>query len=233
MKLIGASVVIVAMDTQWGVPYILLGREQSACGYGNSRKWTDFGGSAKPSETPARCAAREFHEETMGVVRWTDEEAVPRQSPSTVERSLDEHDFIYKLRIPVSRGKYYDCYVRQIPWQPNAPREFHRWRTQRNLAQTHPDAVDGRLSRDYYEKTQLKWWSVFNLRSLLEHKFRDFGHYFKVRLTYVLEQLPVSTVPTGRWTQIHGGTYTMCSDRTVIKETEVDKAAPCNRLLGK
>lgn len=199
--LAGSAVLVFAMDTQWGVPYFLLGREQCVRGWKGSGKWSDFGGSVGKKESAECCAAREFQEETMGVVRWKFSERVPRQSSSNVAVSLAAKEYLFRLNITCTQGRVYTCFVKQIPWQPSVARRFRRTRRAvvERTAVDHPATTSTlRKRRAYLEKTDLKWWSIYQLRRAVksgrllsgDYSPEKLGTNFRARLECVIREFP-------------------------------------------
>lgn len=52
-----------------GKYYFILGREQYRTKWMGSRKWAAFAGRSTPNETALQTSAREFHEESLGLIR--------------------------------------------------------------------------------------------------------------------------------------------------------------------
>jgi ADP-ribose pyrophosphatase YjhB (NUDIX family) len=67
-KIIGAGIIPVAHDAT-GDPQLLLGKERYINHWRGSLKWSGFEGGRKNGEDVERTAAREFFEESLGVVR--------------------------------------------------------------------------------------------------------------------------------------------------------------------
>ena len=204
--LAGCSIVPFAIDDQWGVPYFLLGREHRVRGWSGSEKWSDFGGSARKDEAAEACAAREFWEETLGLVRWPSPEG-DAATAADVERSLRRREYVYRVDIRSGRGgPAYAIFIKQVPWQPevrDAFRVTHRRLLAGTLAGDHPaKAADGRPRREYMEKTHLRWWSVMQLQQALrtgslvagDNRSEYLRKNFRTRLACVLREFPTGKV---------------------------------------
>ena len=65
-----ASVVPYAVDNTWGNVYFLMGRESKLKRWRGCGQWADFGGGSKREDADVEhTAAREFFEETRGIVK--------------------------------------------------------------------------------------------------------------------------------------------------------------------
>lgn len=189
-RVVGASVLPFAVDPQWGEVYFLLAKERRIANWNGSETWCDFGGSPKTrngSEPAHLIAAREFQEESLAIVRLWDEETLPRRNWSVIADGLRDDLFMCRCCMYIDEDRCYMCYVKQIPWQPEAPTNFrkthdrlHRIVHNRTDAswieemKQHP-AVTVRaddtlhVSRDFMEKTQLRWYSIPQLTQAVSH----------------------------------------------------------------
>jgi 8-oxo-dGTP pyrophosphatase MutT (NUDIX family) len=106
-----------------GEVYVLLGAEY----YGG--RWTDFGGSVHANETVWQGAAREFHEETMGLVATRGVHSMHDEA-RRAETEADMADHAYTRRIDVSmNGRRHVCLLFEVPWF-NVERRFDFVRAQ-------------------------------------------------------------------------------------------------------
>ena len=98
-------------------PLIVLGREQQSKGWAGSLRWSDFGGhaAAVDERCPARTAAREFHEESLGVLG--------DMRPVIEGDRYHFHIVVRTRRDGVERVKYY--YVVRIPHDATVAQRFH------------------------------------------------------------------------------------------------------------
>ena len=96
-------------------------------------RWTLFGGGQHRGETDtAATAAREFLEESMGVIQWQDGLRDVPSSAASLARCLRNHDFVMCCRLRYVRDglrRFYDVFVRRIPWDPALPARFDAFRT--------------------------------------------------------------------------------------------------------
>lgn len=115
--------------------YFLLGQEMFDPRWFASDRWSDFGGTVKANEDEMMCAAREFVEETMGIV--LPDVAMDLNNPSTVDvahmhQQLQDKSYLYRVECiteavknthtHVRKSKI--CYLKRIPWQPHLPEVF-------------------------------------------------------------------------------------------------------------
>jgi hypothetical protein len=191
-RIVGCSILPYAVDLQWGQIYFCLGKERRVSNWNGSEKWSDFGGAPKKNkltgayESPCECASREFHEETLGVLKLWDSEKIPRKSYHVITKALEEEMYTYKITVLLNDELSYVTYVKQIPWQADIPTRYRQthdklWKLMHanrsgiavseecvRLGLVHP-AVSIRkdncytVNRDYMEKIQLRWWSMAQL----------------------------------------------------------------------
>lgn len=117
----GAGVVPVAVDPD-GVVHLLLGRERFLPHWKGSCRWSGFEGSRKPDEALRDTAAREFAEESLGVVLECD----------ALARALRERDYWIRIVLRIHHDRraerYHATYVVPVPWDPELPKRFLRTR---------------------------------------------------------------------------------------------------------
>ena len=91
-------------------------------------RWTLFGGRPMQGETDTTAtAAREFIEETAGLVCWGDGVTNVVHSATALATSLKAHEFIICCRLRYvrdGRKRFYDVFVKRMPWDPAAPQRF-------------------------------------------------------------------------------------------------------------
>ena len=215
-RIIGASIAPYAVDTQWGNVYWLLGKERRVSGWNGSEKWSDFGGSRKyAGETAEYIAAREFHEETLALTPYWEDEDLPRQSYVSIAKSLEAKEYTFKIHTKVGHDAAYVTFVKQIPWRPSLPREFNTAHVQLTSSvisemsksfRDHPAVAlpeDGRspiVNQDFLEKQSVRWWSipqlmrgVDNHSGVLQYKnmrSEVLRSTFRARLKVVLAEFP-------------------------------------------
>jgi len=110
----------------------LLGRETS------NGLWADFGGMCDRGESPQVCAAREFCEETMGIL----------MDHQTAVEALDDAPYH-------QRDDRYRMYLLEIPYSKHLVSEFKK--RYRQLKRLHVDS-------SYLEKDQARWFTVAQLK---------------------------------------------------------------------
>jgi len=201
-NIVGASIIIFAIDTQFGIPHFLLGRERHVRGWQGSERWGDFGGSSNKNESPCKCAAREFEEETLSVVKWcANEPRFPRTSSFFIEKSLETGKYLFKLIYSLPNNKRYITFVKQVPWQPNINTLFQDVSSllrSGNFKGFHPARPPGktRLTSKYTEKTQLKWWSLLEIQkacasgNLCRFRREKLSVNFRKRIICLLKEFP-------------------------------------------
>jgi len=140
---VGASLLCFMVDPHHGRMYFLLGKERHVPQWGEgSSRWSDFGGGRKGKETPETVAAREFTEETMGVVRYFEKDSIsaPRRSWRDISLALKRNNYLrrYEIAFPhdadetdeqKSVKNVYVTYLKQIPWDPHVIVRFRHCRS--------------------------------------------------------------------------------------------------------
>jgi len=192
-KVIGASIVPFAVEPMFGHHYFLLGKERGIRGWHDSGKWSDFGGGFMKADVDAEgCAAREFHEETLGVVACDDAPEV--HSISALARRLRNKEYAFRLDVWIRPGVVYVTFVIEIPFQPESRDSFRQRRHQYNIMRTTKDC--------YLEKTQIQWWSrpqlIQGMRTYsgviargVHGRTEKLQGLFKCRGRHILHQFPL------------------------------------------
>lgn len=114
---VGGGMIPFAID-EHGTIRVLLGRERFVAGWKGSCRWSGFEGSRKAAETLNETSAREFDEESMGVV----------MGPCAARRIID--DKLYALRIVLKilserkTPRYHTTHAVQIPFDETIPERF-------------------------------------------------------------------------------------------------------------
>lgn len=106
-RAIGAALVCYMVDPVWKKLYFLVGREKHTPGWPEgSDRWSNFGGRAVGQrEDPEITAAREFFEETMGMVRFFfDESPLPLSSHHDIANALKSGQYTMRLTVIVDAG---------------------------------------------------------------------------------------------------------------------------------
>lgn len=179
---VGASILCFSIDPVFKRIYFLLGKERHNYRWpAGSSKWSDFGGGVAPGDTcEEQTAAREFVEETLGVVKWGETSQVPITSPTQIAEELKEGKYLFKI-LHGNKFRKFVMFVKQIPWDPECTVRFSEYRSlltrPRDLdpspnphIDSHP-AIAGRTSvkKEYLEKKILGFFSVPQLRYAVDH----------------------------------------------------------------
>jgi 8-oxo-dGTP pyrophosphatase MutT (NUDIX family) len=187
------SILCFSIEPKTKSIYFLLGQEKYNKSWPQgSMKWSGFGGIVKQNESIERGAAREFVEETLGVIPNMD-------NVDTIETMLINHQYWRKFIYERNTGFIATCFVKEIEWDPTIPTYFkkrsHHLNNLRSLptfyvfndlpqdCKNHPAIKITQINnipkiivhKDYLEKKQLKWWSIYQLLYEIEHekyKFR-------------------------------------------------------------
>lgn len=195
----GASLFVFSVDPTWGNMYFWLGKERRNLRWPQgSETWSDFGGRALDgSEDPPQVAAREFAEETCGMLRYFDHDTVPRQNTEDIAASLRRGEYLFRVVMwteVAEHKRLFVTYVKQIPWSPHAAHEFHEthqyltklrsrlmYTPQMNLNELHSvfphpailqSSLGARVSSDYLEKKAIRMWSIPQLREAINLQLR-------------------------------------------------------------
>jgi len=155
-RVISAGLLCFAHVPHFGTTYFLCGKDRPRDDpkFQCANKWSDFGGMLDEGETPEACAAREFVEETAGMVRFfsTDLPADytnPFLSAQVVEQALLAGRYTCKIECVVERDDddptdeifIRVCYVKHVPWQPEIVQEFRQVTRGLREASLQPDPV--------------------------------------------------------------------------------------------
>ena len=112
--------------------FVLLGKENAFINGVTWGKWADLGGGHEPGETLEHTAAREFTEESLGVVQMHAQKHWSIGNyQNNVEKMLDNNEFAFKINVAVQRQdqteiKTYFC--KKVKWQPRIKEKFEFWR---------------------------------------------------------------------------------------------------------
>lgn len=133
-RVMAASVLCFAV-CDLGNIYFLLGKENSIPGCIQGSKadsWSDFGGRAATQDlNEHEVAAREFMEESMGLVRLCDhpiQSLTKKRYYDHVAKELADGHYLCSLSISMSSCTRHVCYLKQVAWQPELPLKFLRMR---------------------------------------------------------------------------------------------------------
>lgn len=147
-KVLSCGVFCYMIEPNTARIYFLLGQER----YNNrypaiTDKWADFAGLPNENEPEPWAAAREFVEESMGIVKLgPDQKRLPvSEQIQQIANDLEHNRYTFRVEIPMRDGIRVS-YVKRIPWQPEIVYEF--WRTRQTVlklldtykfAQNHPN----------------------------------------------------------------------------------------------
>jgi hypothetical protein len=175
---VGASILCFSIDPNFNRVYFLLGKERHNYRWpAGSGKWSDFGGGVTPGDQGAEhTAAREFVEETLGMVKFSDQDTLPITSPDAICDQLKQGNYMFKIT-QGTKLRTFVMYVKQVPWDPECTYRFSDMRSKLTRPPdanapplTHP-AIDGRMSvrKEYLEKKILAFFSFPQLRYAVNH----------------------------------------------------------------
>ena len=190
-RLLGASILPYAIDTQHNNLYVLLGAERSVPRWHESGKFSDFGGRAITGETAEQCASREFHEETCAAITLNDSV----NSSADMETLLLNKKYTFKITTIIDSERFYVTFVKQIPFDAAICRKFAKIlqilqcvRNESKVAgiytPTSPEEADMlkshlavtmsedgkqvlRVRKEYLEKQALQWISLPHMREAI------------------------------------------------------------------
>lgn len=120
--------------------YFLLGKERKNRKWRQgSNRWSDFGGGAKNNESAFDCATREFVEESLACLQVLHEKFTPMNELASVTKNLlqsKSYSAAFQLFIDKNKSEKNEkeqdepqkrvCFLKFIPWQPGAPRNFSK-----------------------------------------------------------------------------------------------------------
>jgi len=121
-------------------------------------------------------AAREFFEETLAVVKYFEDDTLPRQGWRDIADNLKGGKYTMKLTQGNAARKFV-IFVKQIPWDPAVVSRFSTYRSSLTCPQftisagdTHPGLRPGSrvMRKEFLEKKTLGLWSVPQLRKAVD-----------------------------------------------------------------
>ena len=123
--IIGAGIIPVSVD-EHGTCRLLLGKERYINHWRGSLKWSGFEGGRKSGEAIEQTAAREFIEESIGVV------SIDGASPTieSVVRFVRDHKYIARIVLCIVHGdqppesRYHVTYLVQVPYDTDYVTRF-------------------------------------------------------------------------------------------------------------
>ena len=185
-----ASVVPYAVDNTWGNVYFLMGRESKLKRWRGSGQWADFGGGSKREDADVEhTAAREFFEETRGIVKLDDG---AMNTPETLAETFRQD--MYTLRMDFQDNKHgkivtYTMFFVQVPFQSELSALYQ---TDYKKAV----ACSGGVWNDTLEKDAIAWFSKEKLLQIMATKRSKLRPHFKIRMQHALSVFPFPCRPT-------------------------------------
>ncbi len=196
-----SNILCFSYDPVCGNVYFLLG--QDVFQFSGDLHWSDFGGTVKKDETLEKAAAREFVEETCGVVKFK-EEAIGFCDAEEVERDLKDQRFAFSVKYQLA-NRARQTFVVEVPWQPEVCAKFQVTRealteVQRSsvcseVLKDHPGVSVGDkcyVNKDCFEKHCLLWMSFSRIKQIIRQGGRTanfkFRYGFIATMKIVLER---------------------------------------------
>ena len=137
-----------------GTLLFLLGKEAYEPGWNDSDRWSDFGGRMEGSETIEEGACREAYEETAGCVALLPE----------LQQRVAKQDYAFYTDVHMSKSSY-RCYVMRVPY-----RNYNSlFRYVKHFVQY------TKGNAKIIEKSQLRWFSLEHIESILGDKWYTYG----------------------------------------------------------
>ena len=123
--IIGAGVIPVRVD-EYDQIKVLLGRERYVNHWKGSLKWSGFEGGRKANEAIEETAAREFVEESMGTIRFEEDDEPTIQS---VKQRLLNREYVCRIVLCIHHGdhrepRYHVTYIMQTCSRHDCVSEF-------------------------------------------------------------------------------------------------------------
>jgi len=147
VQIIGAGILPFSIDPECNRMYFWLGQERYNARWSRgSCMWSCFGGKANPGEGAEDIAAREFVEETAGMMKYFNTDTIPRSNYTDISQSLRQDKYLLRLEFnAISKANakvQYVLFFKQVPWDPGASRRFARClQIMRNLPAVVSDPV--------------------------------------------------------------------------------------------
>jgi len=131
VQIIGAGILPFSIDPECNRMYFWLGQERYNARWSRgSCMWGCFGGKANPGESAEDIAAREFVEETAGMMKYFAADNIPRSNYFDISQSLRQDKYLLRLEFnAISKTNarvQYVLFFKQVPWDPGASRRFAR-----------------------------------------------------------------------------------------------------------
>lgn len=161
-RLLGASVLPVMLDLCYGTLYFLLAKERYHPSWPDgSCLWTDFGGRKQQSEAAEDVACREFFEETLGQVRFSEDDTLFHTTWDAMVGLLEQKQYLFQFTHVQNESRFV-TFVVQIPWDPSAPQRF--------TAALQQCLHDKTKEECYLEKSHIRLFSVPQVLRAVQHR---------------------------------------------------------------
>ena len=182
----GAALLLYSIEPNTNEVYFLLGKERRMLLWpSGSETWTPFGGARVDNESVFAIAAREFVEETLGVVRYFDDDHLPRRRYDDIENSLKNGDYSFCVNVMRDQLPRYSIFVKSIPFDPYCQLRFHHARDMLLRANYHSKDPKKKaellkhpavslsydsdasvtVNHSFMEKKQIQYWSSYQVHN--------------------------------------------------------------------
>jgi hypothetical protein len=227
----GSSLLVFSVDPQWGNIYFWLGRERKNTKWPQgSETWSDFGGRpSTENEDAPTIAAREFWEETGGMLRYFEHDTIPRMGMEDIRESLRRKEYIFQITMWTefeNKKRYFVTFVKQIPWSPEAAfqfsESFNLLNRMRNQMQCNPTRTDVDTQCSQYHHPSIT--SHLTLGGNTHYKInKDFLEKKAIRM-WSIPQLRTAIDMQLRRQQQGGASYCVTNGVNILK---VDRFRSC------
>lgn len=189
-KLVGGSMLTFSIDPQWGNMYFWLGKERRNSRWPEgSETWSDFGGRPHELEGSHDIAAREFVEESCGMLRYFPSDVCPRRAWTDIAADLRQGNYLFRITMWTTTAegvkKLFVTYVKQIPWQPQAAEEYDRSMTTLvhiKMALKHGGASDAVVPRGFQSPALTTHIDPTDVTHRCHHINRDYMEKETIRM---------------------------------------------------
>tara|TARA_Y100000310_G_scaffold143746_1_gene143048 strand:+ start:347 stop:1225 length:879 start_codon:yes stop_codon:yes gene_type:complete len=127
-----AGILPYMIDPQTSEMYVVLGKECTIEGWeAGSNKWCSLAGKREYGETEFATAAREFYEESMGVIpTYNCRFSTKMHDIEFLKHELANDEYWMRLFVQVTKNcsKGRVLFIKKVPWTPNLPTLFEEFR---------------------------------------------------------------------------------------------------------
>lgn len=148
-RTVGAGIIPVAIHPDGNI-YLLLGKERYVTHWRGSLKWSGFEGGRKLNENIERTAAREFIEESIGVVPLCGCDHL--KSLENVENILLQKKYLFKITLCILHGnersekRYHVTFFVEVPYNTECTKIFQN--TRKKISDFQQQFVNNEKFRD-------------------------------------------------------------------------------------